>query len=759
MKTRVLSSGFNTGEVTPEMFGRVDLQKVRNACALARNMIVLPHGPVENRTGFAYVNEVKNSANFTRLVPFVFSQTQTFAIELGAGYFRFHTEGATLLSGGAPYEVANSYAAADLAAIKFTQSNDVMTFVHPSYPVMELKRLGATNWTFTPATFGASIAAPTALAGTANEPVTTNAHPLPRQYVVTALAPNTLEESLPSGSVSLTNDLTLAGNTNSLTWTPTPGAVAQNVYANISPGGVYGFVGQVAGSTGNFTDNNITPDFTQTPPTGNYNTLGTAGGYPAATTYYQQRRVFGGADNSPQTVMTTRSGTEYNLNYSIPVRSDDAIQFTVASREENSIKHILPLRTDLILLTPDAEYQVTGSGNVITPSNLSITPFTYIGAGDAPPQGAGNSVVYAASRGGRVRELIYQWQAQGYISNDLCLLAPHLFDGYNVIDMAFCKALYPIIWCINDQGSLLGLTYVPEQQVAAWHHHDTDGDKFEACCSVIEGSYDVLYVIVNRTINGATRRFVERLVPRQFATQAAAFFVDSGVTYQAPNGSYSQSGATVTCTTTTAHNLTTGQSVALSFSNAALSGNYTVTVVNSTTFTVTVATSATATGTVQIQVTTVSGLTWLEGRTVNVLTDGATHPQVVVSATGTITLNWPAGICQIGLPITAQFQGMPFAFFVTWDDRGYGRAKNVNRAFLRVHNSSSFYAGPNFNSLVQYAMTPSGQWGEPPPWITDEVEIVVPPSWDTDGQVCVQQTDPLPVTLVSTTVEVSVGGG
>ena len=116
MSIRLLEHSFSAGELTPELFGRVDLAKRQEGLALCRNFITLPHGPAVNRPGTEYIRAVKNSANPTRLIPFSYSNTQTFAIELGAGYFRFHTNGATLLDPGTglPYEVVNSYAAADL---------------------------------------------------------------------------------------------------------------------------------------------------------------------------------------------------------------------------------------------------------------------------------------------------------------------------------------------------------------------------------------------------------------------------------------------------------------------------------------------------------------------------------------------------------------------------------------------------------------------------------------------------------------------
>src|SRR4051812_6123604 len=98
----------------------------------------------------------------------------------------------------------------------------------------------------------------------------------------------------------------------------------------------------------------------------------------------------------------------------------------------------------------------------------------------------------------------------GYITGDLSLRAPHLFDGLDVVDLAFSKAPFPFVWMVSSDGTLLGLTYIPEQQLGAWHRHDTDG-LFESCAVVAEGSEDVLYVVVQRTVGGVSVRYVERL--------------------------------------------------------------------------------------------------------------------------------------------------------------------------------------------------------------------------------------------------------
>lgn len=682
---RTLNRSFAGGELTPEMFGRIDDQKFQTGAAKMRNFIALPHGPAANRPGFGYVNEVKTSANKTRLIPFVFSTTQTMVIELGAGYFRFHTQGATLLNGAAPYEIANPYAAADLFDIHYVQSADVLTLVHPNYPPQELRRLGATNWTLTPITFTPTITAPTGVASAATQ-ATSPSNLRDYVYVVTAVGSNGKDESLASASAVTApqNNLLQTGAYNTVTWAAVTGALRYNVY--LQRNGLFGYIGQTDQLT--FKDDNITPDLSKTPPL-QYAPFGGAGDYPGAVSYFEQRRCFAGTINAPQNVWMTKSGTESNMAYSLPTRDDDSINIRVSAREANTIRHLVPLQ-NLALLTSSAEWRMTSiNTDAITPSSVSVRPQSYIGANNVQPIIVNNNLLYGAARGGHVREMAYNWQANGYITGDLSLRAPHLFDGQNIVDMAYAKAPQPICWFVSDSGKLLGLTYVPEQQVGAWHWHDTDG-LFESCAVVAEGNEDVLYVIVNRTVNGTQRRYVERMASRRFATQADAFFVDAGLTY---------SGAPATV---------------------------------------------------------ISGLSHLEGKTVNILGDGAVFPQAVVSG-GQVALAYSASKVQIGLPITADLQTLPLAMQID-NGFGQGRQKNVNKAWLRVYQSGGIFIGPDADSLKEAKPRTNEPYGTPPSLKSTEIPVMLTPTWADSGQVFVRQKDPLPLTVVSLTLEVAVGG-
>lgn len=678
---RTFTRSFAGGEVTPEFYGRIDDAKYQTGLAKCLNFITLPHGPAHNRAGFGFVREVKDSARKTRLVPFSYSTTQTMVLEFGHLYVRFHTNGATLMSGGAPYEVATPFVEADLFDIHFVQSADVLSLVHPNYIPRELRRLGATNWQLSTITFASKLSPPTSVTATPTAG-TTPGTPTTQTYVVSSVGPNGLDESTYSAVATCSNNLFDDGAFNTIAWTAASGATRYYVYKLSN--GLYGYIGQTQGTS--FKDDNIAADVSVTPPEINDPFLG-AGNYPAAVSYFEQRRCFGGTTSAPQTLWMTRSGTESNLNYSIPTRDDDSIQFRVAAREANTIRHIVPLQ-ELILLTSSAEWRVTSvNTDAITPTSLSVKPQSYIGANNVQPVIVNNNLIFAAARGGHVRELGYSAQSGGYMTGDLSVRAPHLFDNLEIQDMAFAKAPQQIIWMVSSNGKLLGLTYVPEHNVGSWHQHDTEG-LFESCAVVSEGSEDVLYVVVKRTIGGATKRYVERMASRQFATAADAFFVDSGLTY---------SGTPVT---------------------------------------------------------TLSGLGHLEGKTVNILADGAVHPQRVVTS-GAITLDVEASKVHVGLPITADVQSLPLAFEA--EGYGQGRVKNVNQVWLRVFRSSGIFVGPNPNELVEAKQRTTEPYGSPPALKSEEIQVTLTPTWADSGSVYVRQSDPLPLTIVSMTLEVAVG--
>ena len=824
--TRSFKQTFSGGEISPEMFGRIADNKFQQGAALVRNFIVKPQGPAQNRSGFAFVKEVKDSTKKTRLLSFTFSTVQTMVIEMGDQYFRFHTQGQTLnysngaawnnataytvgdiaLQGGVNYyctvahtnqvppntaywyplpatyvyEVPSPYLEAELFDVHYVQSADVMTLVHPNHAPKELRRLGATKWELKTIDFGSPLPAPTGVTVTPYTPssTSTNADTFEdHEYVVTAVGTNLSDESSQSavGQTSAgatpTNNIFVTGATNTITWTAVTGATRYRVYKN--QGGIYGFLGETTTTT--IVDNNIAPDFAKTPPIHENDFVGT-GNYPGAVSYFEQRRVFAGTNNAPQDIWMTASGTESNMSFGLPIKDNDRIEFRVAAREANTIRHIVPL-TNLLMLTGSAEWRITSvNSDAITPTSISVKPQSYVGANNAQPVIVNNSLVYGAARGGHVRELGYNWQANGFITGDLSLRAPHLFDNLTITDMAFSKAPIPIVWFISSNGKLLGLTYVPEQQLGAWHQHDTDGT-FESVACVSEGNDDVTYAVIKRTINGQSKRYIERMGTRLFPTQRDSFFLDAGATY---NGTNTDTNKTVTISGGTTYKK--GESIVVTTNynlfNAPPSTDdkddaivlvdgdtyYRCTILSTASQTVAtakldkdlpVSLRNTAITTFEVARNVISGITWLEGKKVSILADGAVHPQRTVS-NGTVTLQRASSVVHVGLPYESDLNTLPLALQV--EAFGQGRVKNINHVWLRVLESSGIFAGPTSEKLIEAKQRSTEPYGTPPNLKTEDIKIMVTPSWTDNAQLFIRQTDPLPLTIVGLTLEVAIGG-
>ena len=352
------------------------------------------------------------------------------------------------------------------------------------------------------------------------------------QYVITAVNAEGVE-SLQSAPARITNkSLSTTGGIR-LQWNVVIDADHYRVYKENSLNtDVYGWVGDSKNLK--FDDYNIAPTVSDAPPENRIPFDG-VGNKPSIVNYYQQRQLFANTLNEPQAVFTTQTGNYVSLRTSNPARDDDAITFTIAGQQVNEIRHIVAINS-LLLLTAGCEWKVTeGQEKVLTPSTMGVRPQSYNGASKVPPVIINSTVVYVQEKGARIRDLAYEFISDNYTGNDLSLMALHLFEGFEIISMAYAAEPDGILYCIRDDGVLLGFTYQKEHKVWGWHQHSTPAaGKFEWVESVTEEDRDVIYAIIKRTINGVTKRYVERLETREQTNSEDCFYVDSGLSY---NGS------------------------------------------------------------------------------------------------------------------------------------------------------------------------------------------------------------------------------
>ena len=262
--------------------------------------------------------------------------------------------------------------------------------------------------------------------------------------------------------------------------------------------------------------------------------------YPSCNTYFQQRQIFGGLSQSVDGLVMSRTGDFRNMTYSTPSRDDDMVQVTIASTTVNPIKHLVPL-TSLVVLTGAGAWRVDGGSqsDAITATHINAVPQAYNGCSDVPPLVINYDILYVQAKGSTVRDLAYNFYVNLYTGTDISMLANHLFFGHQILEWAWAEEPFKLVWAVRDDGVLLSLTYLKEQDIFGWARHDTQG-RFLSVCTISEGNENAVYVIVERLVQGQYLQYVERMASRNLGGDGAlaipgdvslAWFVDAGLRY------------------------------------------------------------------------------------------------------------------------------------------------------------------------------------------------------------------------------------
>ena len=268
------------------------------------------------------------------------------------------------------------------------------------------------------------------------------------------------------------------------------------------------------------------------------------GFFPAAVCYFEQRLAIGGPLLDPAGVWMSVSGTDAVMTYSVPTVPSDRVQFRCATSPNSEaivIRHFVPT-SQLLLMATSCELRVTpiNSDAINAVDLVSVRPQSYVGIGYTAPSLVNGNAIFTAWRGQHVREMGYQMEVSSYSTGDISLRAAHLFDRFNIRQQTYAKAPTPFVWFVSRPnagnplaGKLLGLTYVPDEQIGAWHQHVTLGT-FESVCAIPDGVEDRLYAVVTRDLGGGNTFMVERLGRQLAPVFANSFHVDSGLTYEGP---------------------------------------------------------------------------------------------------------------------------------------------------------------------------------------------------------------------------------
>lgn len=576
-KVSPIQTAFNSGELSPMLYARVDFPKYKNALKTCINWVETVEGPLLRRPGTKFGGEVKDSSKATRVYKFEFSVTQAYTLEIGDLYIRIWMNHGQVLSGGAPVEIVTTYTAAEIFDLKFTQSADTLYIAHQSHAPAKLTRSSHTAWTLTTIDFqdgpylnvnsGATTLQSSATAiGAA---------------VITASAVTDINDGQGFLATDIGRAVRLKTAGAKWGWATIIAPYIDTTHANVT-------IVQAFGA--------LTATATWRLGLWSATTL-----YPGAVTFYEDRLVYGGSYSMPQTINGSRTGAYENMaptDYDTvgTVAADHAYSFTLNSRDVQLIKWLLGDEKGLMAGTVRGEWIVRPSSlnDALSPTNVSAKQSTNYGSNGVDAVRAGKAALFFSRSGRKLREFAYDYTLDGFRAANMTVLSSHITRG-GIVDATFQQEPHSVLWAARADGALLSFTYDREQNEFGWSRNFLGGWSNDArtvpavveSVSVIpapDGSYDELWMVVRRRIDGATRRYIEYMTAfwEHGDVQEDAFYVDCGLTYDSTPTLY------------------------------------------------------------------VTGLDHMFGETATILADGAAQPDAVVGAGGRVDLAVSASVVQVG---------------------------------------------------------------------------------------------------------------
>lgn len=587
-----LYNSFNSGELTPLLKYRVDLEKRSMGVETMENMFVKPHGAAIRRPGTKYIATTKSSGQ-ARLIPFEYSTTDTYIMEFGNQYIRFYRNAGQIQSGGSAYEISTSFTTSQLRDLQFVQINDVMYIVHPDITPQKLSRLGHASWTIADAnwTWGpfqdenttTTTITPSGTTGsitlTASASIFDSDHIGSIWQIIeksdNTYTKGTLDANESSSSIDIEGDglLTLEG-----TWTAlvaleksSDGSNWETVYPKLNGEGTnieyafsedlpdYSYRVTMSDKTAGSCDYTLTAYNTNvsgyaevtayTSPTVVTATVISAlastdattkwsegawsdhRGWPRSICLYQNRLCFGGNSYMPNVLWTSQSGDYENMKTSD--LDTGSIVYEVGSAKQNPILWLQD-KNGIIAGTTGSVIRIFSQSNTstLTASSIGSERQSEVGSCNIQAQLARDSIVFIDRNKRKVSDLVYDLQSDSFVSPELTTLAEHITDPC-FIEVAVQNRPDTIIWFVRGDGVLVSLTYSRDQSVIviAWARHITDGT-FESVAVIPGTDEDEVWTIVNRSIGGSTVRYIEQIQPQDWGDDANdMFFVDSGLTY------------------------------------------------------------------------------------------------------------------------------------------------------------------------------------------------------------------------------------
>lgn len=585
------------------------------------------------------------------------------------------------------YTVTTTYLEADLFELKFVQSADVLYIFHVDYPTKSLSRTADASWTLTTLTF-------------------LDGPYLPLNTTTTTLTPSA---SAPGVGVTLTASAVAGINNGEGFKTTDIGR-----YIRIQQGSVWGYVLITAWTSTTVVTVTIINTLTSTAAKVNWR-LGLwsdTTGYSATGTFFGDRLFTGGTPVRPERIDGSKVGDYLNFASTDTVGAvtdDNAVSYNLNSDDVQTIRWMKGTANGVVIGTFEGEWLVSPSalGEAITPTNINAKQSQSNGSTDTQAVKVGNAVLHIAAGGRELYELTYSFNDNSLDGFDMTILAEHITKGpldatSGIREMAYQKKRTKVVWCVRQDGVLLGFSYSRADKVTGWHRHELGGysnaghtamAKVESVTVIptSDGLRDEVWLVVQRYINGRSVRlneFMTRLWEHGDA-QEDAFFCDAGLTYD---------GAPTT---------------------------------------------------------TIGGLHHLAGETIALLVDGAAHPNRTVSATGTITLNRSASVVQIGYAYNSDGQSLrPEAGAA--QGTAQGKTMRTHRVFFRLLDTLGVKVGPTFNETgygklteINFRQTSDPMSAAVPLFTGDVGDFSWEQGYNTENYVCWRHHQLFPGTVIA----------
>jgi hypothetical protein len=476
-KVTTLQTNFTAGEISPKLYGRVDVARYQNGAKKMRDTIPQVYGGAKRRDGSLFVNEVKTSAKQTRLIPFIYNENTAYMLEFGDLYMRVYKDGAIL---GAPYEIATPFTEAMLFDMDYTQGADTMFLFQESLAPRRLRRFGDTSWTLDVI------------------PFTETPFEEPGSYPAATLTPSAATPV--GGACTLTAGASVF----------VAGDVGSSVKIN---GGIVKITGYTSGTSVAGVINQELSSTVAAPANAwslHAPAWSASRGYPRTGTLYEQRLVVGGSPTFPQTIWG--SSTAAYLDFTMGVNDDDAFAFTIASDQINPIQYLASSRS-LVAFTSGGEFTVAGGlEKPLAPTNAQIRQRSNYGCARVRPLRIRDAEMFIQRAGAKVRSFAYNVANDDWTAPDIAVMAEHL-TSMGIVDLCWQQEPTSIIWLVRTDGVLVSVTYDKDQDVVGWAAHTGFNGVIESVATIPDADSDQLWLVVARTINGSIKRYVERFVP------------------------------------------------------------------------------------------------------------------------------------------------------------------------------------------------------------------------------------------------------